>query len=246
MDYLHQIIGDIETHNLEGIRTCFENGVSPNALFRGEALIYELTSEYLRSNRFAACVRLFVEYGLEMEDKVLLAVLLNDANGLAALLDQDPDKMQHTYTLRAAFTPLEQVSLLHLCAEYNHVACAEILLSRGLDVNVPAGKDGLGFGGQTPIFHTVNQILNQSKEMLDLLLANGADCEITVRGIVWGKSYDWETFIPAVNPISYAGMALLPQMHRDPRTTAQTISKLMHRTYGITYELPNVPNKYLD
>jgi hypothetical protein len=41
------------------------------------------------------------------------------------------------------------------------------------------------------------------------------DLKITIPGLIWGKSYEWETFIPAVNPISYAMMGLLPQMHRN-------------------------------
>lgn len=31
----------------------------------------------------------------------------------------------------------------------------------------------------------------------------------SVEGIIWGEGYDWETFIPSVNPISYAMMGLL-------------------------------------
>jgi len=40
--------------------------------------------------------------------------------------------------------------------------------------------------------------------MLDFLLTKSADLLITVKGLVWGRGYEWETLIPAVNPISYA------------------------------------------
>ena len=79
MDYLEKIVGDIEEHSVEGIIECFENGLSPNVCFKGQPLIYELTSEYLRSQKFKTCVQAFVDYGLEFEDKVLLSVLLDDA-----------------------------------------------------------------------------------------------------------------------------------------------------------------------
>lgn len=81
--------------------------------------------------------------------------------------------------------------------------------------------------------------------MLHFLLKHGADISITVRGLIWGKGYEWETFIPAVNPISYAMMGLLPQMHRKEAHIAATVSALVKHAYGIDYTPPNVPNKYL-
>ena len=41
MDYLEEIIGEIELHSVEGIKECFENGVDPNSYFKNEPLIYE-------------------------------------------------------------------------------------------------------------------------------------------------------------------------------------------------------------
>lgn len=245
MNYLEKLIGAIEEHSVEDIRECFENGVNPNDSFRNEPLIYELTSEYLRGERFKECVKVFVEYGLIFEDKILLAVLLDDANALEYFLNETPEAVHQSYTLRCAFTPLDKVSLLHICAEFNHVDCATILLQKGADINAKAGLDENGFGGQTPIFHTVNQIRNQSKEMLHFLLSHSADLSITVRGLIWGKGYPWETFIPAVNPISYAMMGLLPQMHRREAIIAETVSLLLKSAYGIDYTLPNIPNEYL-
>jgi hypothetical protein len=112
-------------------------------------------------------------------------------------------------------------------------------------VNVKAGRDENSFGGQTPIFHTVNQNQNNSAEMMDFLLLHNADLNYTVKGIIWGKNYPWETFIPSINPISYAMMGLLPQMHRDEKTISQVISKLIKQEYGIDYFHKNIPNQYL-
>jgi Ankyrin repeat len=245
MDYLKKIIGEIETHSVDGIRECFEKGLKPNTYFKNEPLIYELTSEYMRSPRFKDCVKVFVQYGLQFEDKLLLAVLSDDALSLNTQLEVNPDGVLQRYTLRCAFTPLYEVTLLHICAEFNHVACAEVLVSRGADVNAKAGVDENGFGGQTPIFHTVNQILNHSIEMFYFLLSKSADLHLTVKGLTWGKGYEWETFIPAVNPISYAMMGLLPQMHRDEETISKIVSHLLKTEYGIDYASRNVPNKYL-
>jgi Ankyrin repeat len=245
MNYLEKIVGYIEVHSVTGIKECFENGVDPNSHFKNEPLIYELTSEYMRSAAFKNCVQAFVDFGLQFEDKLLLAVLLDDAATLKEQLTISPDSVHKLYTLRCAFTPLYKVTLLHICAEFNHVACAAVLVKHGADINAAAGIDENGFGGQTPIFHTVNQILNHSAEMLDYLLSNTADLHVTVKGLVWGKGYPWETFIPAVNPLSYAMMGLLPQMHRNEITVSTTVSRLLKAAYGIEYTSSNIPNKYL-
>jgi hypothetical protein len=239
------IITQIELHSVEGIKKCFQEGVSPNDLFRNEPLIYELTSEYTRTPRFKACVKAFVDAGLEFEDKALLSVLLDDAKALKQELAANPSIVFKSYSLRCAYTPLFKATLLHICAEFNHVACAKVLIKNGADINAKAGVDAHGFGGQTPIFHTVNQNNNQSVDMLNFCLDNGADLHITVPGIIWGKGYPWETFIPSVNPINYAMMGLLPQMHRDETTISATVTRLLLKAYNINYDPANVPNAYL-
>ena len=245
MSMLDEIPGLIETHDVEGIRKCFENGLSPNVLFKNEPLIYELTSEYTRGPQFKECVKAFIDHGLNFEDKALLSVLANDAEQLERLITNDQQIVSKRYSLRCAYTPMHEVTLMHICAEFNHVACAEILFKYGADINATASFDEFGFGGQTPIFHTVNQNSNRSAEMMHLLLSRKADLNITVPGLIWGKSYDWETLIPSVNPVSYAMMGLLPQMHRNVHTISATVSLLLKHAYGIDYVSPNVPNKYL-
>ena len=245
MDYLQKIIGEIEAHSVEGIAECFANGVNPNDHHKGVPLIYELTSEYARGPKFKKCVKAFVDHGLVFEDKILLSVLLDDAPALDVQLEKDPEAVRRKFSLRCAYTPLYEASLLHICAEFNHVSCAEVLVKRGADINSKAGVDEHGFGGQTPIFHTVNQNTNQSEDMMNYLLFRSADLRITVAGLIWGKSYEWETLIPAVNPISYAMMGLLPQMHRNEIVISKTVSLLLKASYGIDYSFPNVPCAYL-
>jgi hypothetical protein len=119
------------------------------------------------------------------------------------------------------------------------------LVQQGADINAKAGLDEYGFGGHTPIFHTVNQNHNNSLEMMNFLLDNSADLLLPVRGLIWGKGYEWETWIPAVNPVSYCLMGLLPQMHRNEMTTAKTLSLLVRHAYGIDYTPVNIPCAYL-
>lgn len=80
---------------------------------------------------------------------------------------------------------------------------------------------------------------------MKLLVTQNADLAITVKGLIWGKGYEWETFIPSVNPISYAMMGLLRQFQRTERQIYEVVSILLKTEYGIEFFPANVPNKYL-
>lgn len=246
MDYLKRIIGEFEIHSAEGIKECFENGINPNQLFNGRPLIYQLINMYLRGSLFKDCIKTFVDYGLEFDDKLLLSVLLDDAAVLDKLLTSDKELLLKKYSLDCTFTPLYEASLLHICAEYNHLSCAKVLVKHGVDINSKAGLDTNGFGGQTPIFHTVNQHENACVDVMNYLISQNADLTITIQGLIWGKSYEWETFIPSVNPISYAMMGLLRQFQRTERQIYEVVAILLKASYGTDYFPTNIPNKYLN
>jgi ankyrin repeat protein len=241
-----QLSTAIELHSVDGIKRYFEEGGSPNDIDNNMPAFTLMVEMYTRTPKFHDCIKAFIEYGLNFDDKPLLAVLADDAGKLEELLSADPAHVSEARVLfNNTYTPLTGGTLLHVCAEYNSIACAKILVKYGADVNAMAGVDEYGFGGHTPIFHTVNQNSNNSVDMLHFLLERSADLTITVKGLIWGKGYEWETFVPSVNPISYAMMGFLPQMHRDEKTVAQVVSLLMKHAYGISYTPPNVPNAYL-
>jgi len=245
MDFLNKIIGEIECHAVEGIIECFKNGVSPNDTLKNKPLIYELISEYGRGPAFKECVKAFVDYGLQFEDKVLLTVLCDDAAALDVHLSKNLEAIKKRYSFDSAFTPIFEASLLHICAEHNHLSCAKVLVKHGANVNERAGVDEFGFGGHTPIFHTVNQHSNKCIDTMKYLVSQSAYLEITVKGLTWGKGYQWETFIPAVNPISYAMMGLLRQFERREESIYEIVSILLKAAYGIEYMPHNIPNAYL-
>jgi len=245
MNFYKKVITDIELHSSGGIRECFENGVSPDYIFKGRPLIYELIGGYKRGASFKECVKVFVEFNVKFNDKTLLAVLMDNSSALEYELKKNPEALNNKYTFDCAFTPFDGASLLHICSEYNHISCAKILSKHGANVNAKAGIDKNGFGGQTPIFHTVNQHDNLCIETMKYLISQSADLIITIEGLIWGKGYDWETFIPAVNPVSYALMGLLPQFHRRENQVYEVVEILIKEAYGTNYKHRNIPNKYL-
>ena len=235
----------IELHDAERIRKILSELENIEEGYEGKPWIELLIAEYTRSPKFKECALAFVECGDQIGDKFLEAVLTDNSTLLSEQLALEPEGVVREYTFSSAYTPFLEVSLMHLCAEFNHVACAEVLIQQGLSIDTPAGLDSLGFGGQTPIFHTVNQNGNQSWEMLDFCLKNQASLDIQLKGLIWGKDKPWETFLPDVSPVSYAMMGLLPQMHRNEKTVAETVELLMKHKYGMEYKLPNIPNAYL-
>lgn len=236
---------DFELHSVQGIKDCFKNGVNPNDTINGKPLINELINMYARGPLFKECIKVFVDYGVEFTDKIVLAVLLDDSISLDAQLSGNEEALKRKYSFDCTFTPLYEASLLHICAEYNHLSCAKILVKHGADINAKAGLDENGFGGHTPIFHTVNQDANKSIDVLKYLIAEKADLAITIPGLIWGKGYEWETFIPSVNPISYAMMGLLRQFQRTEQQIYEVVSLLLKAAYNINYTPANIPNKYL-
>jgi hypothetical protein len=241
-----RLLYDIEVHSVEGIQEYFRSGGSPNEKHDGVPLFTTMVEMYTRGPRFKDCVQSFIDAELKFDEAGLLAVLTHDPKKLEAEIRRDPTIVSKPYFLfRNTYTPLTGGTLMHYCAEFNSVDCAQVLLRHHADVNAPAAIDENGFGGHTPIFHTVNQNGNHSKSMLELLVHESADVLFPVRGLIWGKGYEWETFIPAVNPISYAKMGLLPQMHRNEKTISEVIKTLMKQGYGIDYVAENIPNRYL-
>lgn len=245
MDDLQRMLISCELHSVEGIQQCFKKGISPNEKVNGKPLVYALINMYTRGPLFKSCMQAFIDNGLVFEDKVLLAVLSDNASLLDEQLSGAKELITKRYSLNCTFTPLYKVSLLHICAEYNHLACAKVLVKHGADINATAGVDDYGFGGHTPVFHTVNQHANNSLDVLQFLLAQQADLTITVKGLIWGKGYEWETFIPSVNPLSYAMMGLLRQFQRTEKQIYEVVALLLKTKYGIDYFPANIPNRYL-
>jgi ankyrin repeat protein len=242
----NDILGAFELHSPDQIRAALDAGIEPHTPIRGKLPINWLTEMYSRSDNFPKCLRLLLDRGAVLDDPVVAPVLLNDADALSAAIRANPSLLNHRTTMVSAFTPLVGASLLHVAAEYGNANVAQVLIEMGADVNARAAIDEYGLNGHTPLFHTVNSSHNRSAPILRLLLQAGAATDISLRGITWGKGFEWETTLFDVTPVSYAQFGLLPQVHRKERDIYDNIRLLVEAAGRTVPPLDNVPNRYLN
>ena len=234
-----------ELHSLDRLHAVLTAGLDPRAPIDGKGAVAWLTEMYTRSDRLPACLRLLLEHGAVADDPLAVPVLLDDPDAIGAMASQTPDYAHHRVTMASAFTPLTGVSLLHVAAEFGHLAAARALLALGADVNDRADVDADGLGGHTPLFHTVNAHADRSRPVTRLLLEAGAAADVAVAGLVWGRGFEWETALFDLTPLSYAQLGGLPQMHRDEQQIADTVRLLLSAAGRPVPPLANVPNRYL-
>jgi ankyrin repeat protein len=119
-------------------------------------------------------------------------------------LRRDPSLLARRFTLREIYplelgcandersgmhwTPIAGTTLLHLSIDFAEKEIFDWLLAHGADVNARATIDADGFGGHTPLFHTVVCGPRRDTAMLQALLERGAstDARASLR-----KFLDW-------------------------------------------------------
>ncbi len=234
-----------EIHAPDRLRAVLDAGFDVHTPIDGVRPVTVLLEMYLRSDQFAAYLALLLAAGAELEDPRLAPVLLNDPTLLRAALVADPSLVHARTSVRSAFTPLVGATLLHVAAEYGHLAAAEVLLKYGAAVDARAAVDADGLNGHTPLFHTVHAHANRSASVMALLLAHGARTDVLVRGITWGAGFPWATTCFDVTPLSYAQCGNLPQFQRAATEIAANVRALLAAAGRPVPQDLNVPNRYL-
>ncbi len=244
-DLPSELLAAFELHSVEQVRSVIDAGLDPRLPVKDKTPVNSLLEMYSRGDDFPKCLRLLLDRGAVLDDPVVAPVLLNDGAALAAAIRATPSLLHHRTSMVSAFTPLRGASLLHVAAEFGNIDVARVLIDMGADVNATASADEYGLNGHTPIFHTVNSAHNRSAPILKMLLQARARSDIALRGITWGKGFDWETTVFDVTPVSYAQFGLLPQVHRTDRDIYDNIKLLLEAAGRTIPPLDNIPNKYL-
>lgn len=245
MDDAAELLAAFEGHQIDGIRRWLAAGHDPNAPLRGKPPLDLLIEMYTRSDRFVGCLRAMIDAGAHGTYDDLLPVLLDDVGQLESVAATDPEYLRRRIDLPCAFVSLAGATLLHLAAEYGHVATARWLLDQGVPVDEPAVTDPWGLNGHTALFHTVNSNGHRSAPVMNLLLERGARPDRWLRGLWWGRGLVWETVLFDVSPISFAQFGRLPQFHRTERDTWDAVSRLLTAAGRPVPPFNNVPNRYL-
>ena len=239
------VLGAFESHDTAALQAVIAAGFDPTRPLRGKLPLDWLLEMYLRGPRFRDCVRALIDRGAHIADPAMQAVLLDDGDAVGEALRRDPTSVRRQYDLISAFTPLRDATLLHVAAEYGHLAAARALLDGGAVVDARAGGDRPGEAGHTPLFHCVNSPFNHGEPVMRRLLAAGARTDVRLPTLTWGRSYDWETTLFDVTPLSYCQAGLLPQMHRQEADIYRNLETLSVAAGRVWPGMVNVPNRYL-
>jgi hypothetical protein len=165
------IMGTCETLNIEGFDFLADLG-APLTDARGDrsaplALVLA-TYGRLPSGKHAILDSL-ARRGYELPDTPMMAFHRGSVAGLEAHLRRDASLLRRRFTLREIYppelgcaegggmhwTPIDGTTLLHLAIDFMEREIFDWLLAQGADVDARANVDADGFGGHTPLFHTV-------------------------------------------------------------------------------------------
>ncbi len=245
IDPTAELLSAFDGQDTEKIRAALDAGADACSPIQGKFPIEWLLEQYWRSDRLPHCLRLLLDSGAVLRDSWITPVVLDDAEAITQAVRVNPALLNRRTTLVSTFTSLVDVTLLHVAAEYGNLQAARALIELGADLNAAAGFDEDGFNGHTPLFHTVNSNGNRSAPIMQLLLDAGANSEVRIDGIHWGKGFPWETTFFDITPISYAQMGLMPQVHRTETEIYANIAALLKAAGRKIPPLNNVPNQYL-
>lgn len=167
------VMGTCETLNAAGFNLLAELG-APLTDAHGDRLApLALVLETYGRNPAGkhAILESLVRHGYDLPDTPMMALHRGSIARLEEHIRRDSDLLSHRFTLREIYprelgcgreegsgmhwTPIDGTTLLHLAIDFEEREIFEWLLARGADINARASVDGEGFGGQTPLFHTV-------------------------------------------------------------------------------------------
>ena len=186
-----------------------------------------------------ACLEVFAQSGVDLPDTPTMAFHRGRIDLLEAHLARDPSLLEHRFQESEIFpaelgikpgdglhvTPVSGGTLLHLAIEYDDIEIARWLIERGADANAKAAIDADGFGGHTPLFHSVVTLAASDDSKARLLLERGANpnARATIRKQLRDMGDPEKEILREfhnVTPIGYAGQFQEPSWVNGPAIAA--------------------------
>ena len=127
-------------------------GVSPTDPIKGKRPIDILIEMYTRSPRFAECVQVMLDAGGTIGDPLLRVLRLDDDVDLRRLLAESNESIRKKLSPLCAYISCRGVLPLHICAEFNSIRCARVLMKNGADVNARPIRMQKGLEGRRRSF----------------------------------------------------------------------------------------------
>lgn len=149
-----------------------------------------LLSTYSRNPKEKhACLEMIQSAGFELPNTPTMAVHQGKIDLLKAHLNQNPAVLNIRFKeddfypkelgIKAGdglhLTPLAGTTLLHMAIAYDEREIMRFLIKKGANINATSEKDEDGFGGHTPLFHTVVSYTHSDDTKAKFLLENGAN-----------------------------------------------------------------------
>jgi hypothetical protein len=97
------------------IRSALARGAGATAPIEYKLPIMVLVEMYLRSLRFAECVQVMLDAGASFGDRLLEALLVDDADALRVIVSESPSELSRQLRVPSAFTSLAGAPPLHVC-----------------------------------------------------------------------------------------------------------------------------------
>jgi ankyrin repeat protein len=235
------ICAPCETLAPKALKWLLDHGADPQVAAReyGSPLKMLICTYVRNAKGRNACLEVLAHAGFDLPDTPAMAFHRGRIDLLDAHLTRDPSLLEHRFQESEIFpaelgikpgdglhvTPVFGGTLLHLAIEYEDIDVALWLIERGADVNAKATLDADGFGGHTPLFHTVVTLAAPDDSKARLLLERGAgpNARATIRKQLRDMGDPEKEMMREfhnVTPIGYASQFQEPSWVNGPAITS--------------------------